>query len=138
MEELHEFTGLLGLIGLLAASLTGALVYRFNHVNRWLRYDITFLIHRLSTLLVVAAITVHFFTTDERHPLLLGGLIAIAAVMLLGTWLHMRKSKTVLYLKMALLGAAAVALLVGHEIAEDHEHEGVEHSEYHDDHHHEH
>jgi predicted ferric reductase len=135
MEELHEFTGILGLFGLVVAALSGLLVYRFKYVNRWLHYDAVFLIHRLATLLVVAAITVHFFTTDERHPVLLAGLIAIATVMLLGTWLHMRKSKTVIYLKMGLLSAAAVLLLIGHEIAEEHEHNGTGHSEYHDDDH---
>lgn len=133
MEELHELTGLLGLLGLVVAGVSGALIYRFKYVNRWLRYDTVFLLHRLATLLVVTAITVHFFTTDERHPLLLAGLIAVAAVMLLGTWLHMRKSQTVIYLKMGLLSTAAVLLLIGHEIAEEHEHdEDAEHHEYYD------
>ena len=39
--------------------------------------------------------------------------------------------------KITLLAIASVLLLIGHEVAEEHEHEGIKHSEYHDDNGHE-
>ncbi len=141
MEELHELTGTLSLITLIIVTLSGVIIYKFRYFKKWLQYGAFKKMHILLAALLTAGVAVHFLTTDERHPLLIGGMILLGIVFILALALRMGKGRNAIIIaKITLLAIASVLLLVGHEVADEHEHNGVEHSEYHenDDHGHDH
>ena len=123
LEEIHELTGLCALAAVLATVGAGAAAYRYQSVKELLRLKRQTLVrsHGWGALGFAAFVALHYVTTDKALPLLYAGLLAFAAVLLLGWSFRLSRKlfQPIVKVKILLVVIATAALLLGHDQLEE-------------------
>ena len=132
MEELHELTGYISLVSLILITLSGLLMFNYRRIGGLINFLILKQFHAGFALILILSVMIHFFSTDERHYLLLLGIIGILLILIISlTIRYTQPKKIILIIKIILLCFSLSLLYYGHQIAEEHEHNGIPHHEYH-------
>ncbi|MFW2332129.1 MAG: hypothetical protein ACN4E2_07575 [Nitrospinota bacterium] len=121
LHELHELTGVIGFGLLIIISVSGLALRFFQSIRNFVNRQNIFLGHKSLAILLVAIIVAHVLTSDDRHIVLYIAILALAVMFILSVSpLLKRNLKLVVNIKIALLLFAALALVYGHDVVEDH------------------
>jgi hypothetical protein len=125
MEFIHDATGSIATFIIYTLALSGLAMFFFKYVKKYIPLSRkTYLkIHQLVTMLFIAVVAVHFFTTDKGNIYVVSAMVLLAVVFILGSSLRVKSIKAksfkkVVYAKAAVLIISMLLLTAGHGIFE--------------------
>jgi len=128
MNFIHDVTGSLSSIAAYLLAGTGLAIYFFRYLRKYapINRKLIVKVHFYSALIIVAAILVHFLSTNKSNVFVYGGIILFAAAGVMGFALRISKLKSkafnkIIYAKAAVVIIAALFITIGHTFFEEHE-----------------
>ncbi len=122
MEELHEFLGVVGLLSLIATTISGIMIYKYRWIKSFAGKMRPYLksVHYYGTIGFASLLLLHLLTTNKTHFLLVTGSSLLCFTLVLGfSFKYSKKYFTqIIKTKIILLITAAIFLSTGHDIVD--------------------